>query len=912
MHSRIMKIKLFSLFLLFLTSITKAQEAEIIFHSQKNIGESITMLLRLTEVGTVDVDWGNDVKVRYNVGVTSTQIMGVIQGCCVKVFSQGISYFECNSAGIIDIDLSNAYNIQQIYCTNNELTALDVRCNPNLRRIGVANNNLTDLDLSKNSLLTGLYLQNNKIGVYSMNKIYKDLPDRSQNSGTYNFRNTGNPNVEESNTEVVVAKNWLPDVHGDNTGFSEVILTTNKNVGEIITLQLKLASAGNLGIESGGETQLFNVSTESTIIKYPIKGNVISILADSLTYINCQNIGLTGIKINNIMPDSFDVRNNALTSCALDSFYRELPSLQAKSLSVNLKVGGNPGSQTSTSSIAVSKNWKVDVFGNASGCVNAVTVLADKDLFIKRLFVNGAVVFTNRTFVFGNVPDKFIGYEFLSNNASEKEEGTIIIASDGYIYGIAAVGALKDWTSIEGINLNYSDINKTKLAIYQKRVTVGDTILIPQIDGFIGFTLLAEKINYLPADPEKDAFLSTLKVDGRSIVNFNKYKLNYTVYLPYSYIGLPVVKPILSEIGSSFTVVPLTSIDGSESQRTTNIAVTSQDQSNNQTYRICFERLPKLDLFLCIGQSNMAGTAPLESEKGDMDLVEGAYLFNSSFMFEKAANGMNRYSNILSTSAQYYGLTYSYAKTITQRLNKPIGLIVNARGGSAIQLWEKEGTDIGDSLYLKTLERAIEAKKWGDFKGVLWHQGEANRSNFQTIGYTVLLKSLVENLRIDLGNNSLFFVAGEIGHWNSENTAFNAMINTIDNLIPNSSCISAEGLINVSNLKDNNDHFNREGLMLLGERYADTIINRIYTTTDFANETLYSDFQVFTQKNKLHIVFNADNVKSLCQIFNMRGQKVKHEILNRYNMFILEDGIYIVCININDKYIYKKIIIKSQ
>lgn len=911
MHSSVMIIKLLALFLL-LALNAKAQEAEIIFHSKKNIGESVTMLLRLTEVGTVDVDWGNDVKVRYNVGVTSTQITAELQGYFVKVYGSGVSYFECNSAGIIDIDVSRAYDLQQIYCTDNELTALDVSCNLNLRRVGVANNNITDLDFSKNTLLTGLYLQNNKIGVCSMNKIYNDLPDRSKNTGTYNFRNTGNPNVESTRTEILKVKNWLPDVEGDNTACRQVILITNKNVGEIITLKLKLASAGNVGIESGGETQLFNVSTESTIIKYPINGNVINILTDSLSYIDCENIGLTDITINSIKLDSLNVRNNALTACALDSFYRKLPNLQTESLSVNLKVSGNPGSKTSTSSIAVSKNWKIDVLGDASGCVNVVKVLADKDLFVKRLFVNGAVVFTNRTFVFENVPDNFVGYEFLSNKASEKEEGVIIPASDGFIYGIAAVGALKDWTLLEGINLNYSDINKTRLAIYQKKVTIGETISIPQIDGFIGFTLLAEKINYLPADPEKDAFLSTIKVDDRLIVDFNKNKLNYTVYLPYSYVGLPDVDPVLNETGASFKVVSMTNIDGSESERTTTIVVTSQDHSNIQTYKICFEKLPELELFLCIGQSNMAGTAPLDPEKGDMEPVEGAYLFNSSYVFEKAANGMNRYSNILSTSAQYYGLTYSYAKTITQRVKKPIGLIVNARGGSAIQLWEKEGTDKGDTLYRKTLERAIEAKKWGDFKGVLWHQGEANRTNFQTIGYTTLLKSLVENLRMDLDNNSLFFVAGEIGHWNSENAAFNAMINTIDNFMPNSSSVSAEGLINVSNLEDNNDHFNREGLLLLGERYADTIINRIYTTTDFGHEALYSDLQILTQTNKLHIVLYADNVKSLCQIFNMRGQKVKHEILNSHNVFVLEDGIYIVCININDKYIYKKIIIKSQ
>ena len=93
-----------------------------------------------------------------------------------------------------------------------------------------------------------------------------------------------------------------------------------------------------------------------------------------------------------------------------------------------------------------------------------------------------------------------------------------------------------------------------------------------------------------------------------------------------------------------------------------------------------------MDIFLCIGQSNMAGRAPLTPQV--LDTLQGVWLLNASGEFEPAVNPMNRYSNIRKElSMQRLGPVYSFAQKMHSLSHRPIGLIVNARGGSSINSW---------------------------------------------------------------------------------------------------------------------------------------------------------------------------------------------------------------------------------
>ena len=81
--------------------------------------------------------------------------------------------------------------------------------------------------------------------------------------------------------------------------------------------------------------------------------------------------------------------------------------------------------------------------------------------------------------------------------------------------------------------------------------------------------------------------------------------------------------------------------------------------------------LKTLDLYLCIGQSNMAGRGKLSPEV--MDTLQNVYLLNADDQFEPAVNPLNRYSTIgKGLSWQQVGPAYGFAKTMATKKH-PVG-----------------------------------------------------------------------------------------------------------------------------------------------------------------------------------------------------------------------------------------------
>lgn len=233
---------------------------------------------------------------------------------------------------------------------------------------------------------------------------------------------------------------------------------------------------------------------------------------------------------------------------------------------------------------------------------------------------------------------------------------------------------------------------------------------------------------------------------------------------------------------------------------------------------VCFVRLPRLRLVLCIGQSNMAGRGLMDA--GAADTLRSVYLFNGDG-FERAAEPMNRYSTVRKElGMQRVSPVGSFAARYAEVTGAPVGVVVNARGGSSIDEW-LPGSETG---YLaKAVERIRAAGDWGDVAAVLWHQGEADSAHPER--YEAKLRRLVGILRTELGNPSLPVVFGEIAHWNwtnrVEGTApFNAMLRSLH--IPHTACVSAEGL---APMKDETDpHFSAASQRELGRRYAEALL----------------------------------------------------------------------------------------
>ena len=229
-------------------------------------------------------------------------------------------------------------------------------------------------------------------------------------------------------------------------------------------------------------------------------------------------------------------------------------------------------------------------------------------------------------------------------------------------------------------------------------------------------------------------------------------------------------------------------------------------------------------VYLCIGQSNMAGRAPILEE--DIDGYDGVYLLNASDEWEAAEcdeyngklQGFNRYS---STEAKdkTNGISpaHSFAKKIAaENSDITVGIVSNARGGTSIDEWMK-GAESG--YYEQTVARARKAMRFGTLKGILWHQGESNQSTAGT--YISKLSILINDLRNDLGIEELPFVAGQIL---PSGTVFNNMIVTLPEAVSYTACVTSEGTTDIGD----GAHFDNASAKLMGERYAEKISYFVY------------------------------------------------------------------------------------
>lgn len=176
------------------------------------------------------------------------------------------------------------------------------------------------------------------------------------------------------------------------------------------------------------------------------------------------------------------------------------------------------------------------------------------------------------------------------------------------------------------------------------------------------------------------------------------------------------------------------------------------------------------DIYLLIGQSNMAGRAAIG--KYTYSLPSTVKLFDSKNQWVAAKNALNRYNTFAAepVSTQGVGPGFSFAEAlnkelnINQKRNINIGLVVNAKGGSSIGQWAKTAKPVaGNSLnyYNQVLKRAKAALVTGNLKGILWLQGEANRST-TPVGYGTALNKLIDDLRADLSSPNAKFYASEI------------------------------------------------------------------------------------------------------------------------------------------------------
>lgn len=220
------------------------------------------------------------------------------------------------------------------------------------------------------------------------------------------------------------------------------------------------------------------------------------------------------------------------------------------------------------------------------------------------------------------------------------------------------------------------------------------------------------------------------------------------------------------------------------------------------------------DLYLLIGQSNMAGRGKI-TEKYKEEGSPKVFMLNKENTWVLAKHPLHFDKPTIAGVGP--GLAFGIEMS-KNKFSHRIGLIPCAVGGTSINVWVPGAYDSSTKThpYDDMLIRLKEAQKSGELKGVIWLQGESDSSPEKAANYLQKLKELIERVRAEAGNSALPFVAGELGRYRQQYENINRILKELPANVPNTAIASSKGLID----KGDTTHFAPSSAKKMGERMA--------------------------------------------------------------------------------------------
>lgn len=219
------------------------------------------------------------------------------------------------------------------------------------------------------------------------------------------------------------------------------------------------------------------------------------------------------------------------------------------------------------------------------------------------------------------------------------------------------------------------------------------------------------------------------------------------------------------------------------------------------------------DLYLLIGQSNMAG----RGEVTDAYRTEGSdavLMLNKDGQWVRAAHPLH----FDKPAVAGVGPGLRFGLEMAGATHHKIGLVPGAVGGTSIDAWKPGGYDKATAThpYDEATARLKAAMLSGKLKGVLWLQGESDSDTAKAKHYRQKLVELINRIRRLVGDPLLPFAAGELGRFKEQYANVNNQLATLPETVAHTAVASSEGL------KDKGDatHYDSASAEEMGSRFA--------------------------------------------------------------------------------------------
>ena len=163
--------------------------------------------------------------------------------------------------------------------------------------------------------------------------------------------------------------------------------------------------------------------------------------------------------------------------------------------------------------------------------------------------------------------------------------------------------------------------------------------------------------------------------------------------------------------------------------------------------------------FLMLGQSNMAG----RGDFGEVEEIKNPLCkMLRNGRWQTMSEPINPDRQIFGAFHSGVGLAASFADEYAKHFNEAVGLIPCADGGTSIREWQP-----GDFLFDHALAQARLAIRSSDIIGILWHQGENDSFDEDSVShYSERFRNTMDTLKRELGlGDGVPVIIGELGEF---------------------------------------------------------------------------------------------------------------------------------------------------
>ena len=227
--------------------------------------------------------------------------------------------------------------------------------------------------------------------------------------------------------------------------------------------------------------------------------------------------------------------------------------------------------------------------------------------------------------------------------------------------------------------------------------------------------------------------------------------------------------------------------------------------------------MPQLQIFVLLGQSNMAGRGALVADSA-VAVHPRVFKFTRDQMWVPATEPLH-----FDSSRAGAGLAASFAATLADAdPHIAIGLVPCAVGNTPLSRWEP-----GGDLLASAIARTKAALRAGKLRGFLWHQGESDAKELALAAtYACRLAATIRHLRVELNAAETPFLVGRLGEWLRVTThphahVLNEQLTALPLLVPWVTIVDSTGLMHRGDFA----HFDTPSLRGFGVRFAESLIS---------------------------------------------------------------------------------------